>query len=241
LDNHNDNTQGLLSLEQEPQNFIAMSIDLVKELSEVRRMILEMAWRVQTQVDRVIAALEKRDIVLAREVKLADEAINHLELQIENECLRIFALGQPLAGDLRFVLAVLRINSNLERIGDKAKTIAKRIIDLIDCAPLNLPPVLLDMARESRAMLHEALTGLEHEDATLCRHVRTSDDRVDAMQKELFNWAHAEIPQHVEATHAVIDILSISRALERIADLSSNIAEDVIFIVEGTVVRHTRG
>jgi phosphate transport system protein len=89
-------------------------------------------------------------------------------------------------------------------------------------------------------MLGEVLIALANEDAELCRHVRLSDDRVDALQKELFNWAHSEIPKHVESTHGVIDVLSISRALERIADLSTNIAEDVIFIVEGSVVRHRK-
>ena len=137
-------------------------------------------------------------------------------------------------------MAVLRINSNLERIGDKAKTIAKRIIDLTDCQPLSMPAALIEMAHEARKMLSDALTALANEDADLCRHVRMSDDRVDALQKELFNWAHSEIPRHVESTHAVIDVLSISRALERIADLSTNIAEDVIFIVEGSVVRHRK-
>jgi phosphate transport system protein len=218
-----------------------MAIDLIQELTDVRRMILTMASSVQRQVDRAMTALETRDIALARIVKEGDEEINHLELDIENECLRIFALSHPVAGDLRFVMAVLRINSNLERIGDKAKSIAKRTIDLIDCAPLSIPPSMIEMGRESRAMLSDAVKALTDEDADLCRHVRHSDDRVDALQKELFTWAHAEIPRHVESTHAVIDILSISRALERIADLSSNIAEDVIFIVEGTIVRHHRG
>lgn len=218
-----------------------MPIDLIHELIEVRRRILAMASTVQAQVERAITALETRDLPLARQVKAADADINHQELDIENECVRIFALTHPVAGDLRFMMAVLRINTNLERIGDKAKTIAKRVIDLIDLAPVAMPPVLLHMAREAQTMLIDATTALANEDADLCRHVRLSDDRVDALQKELFNWAHAEIPKHVESTHAVIDVLSISRALERIADLSSNIAEDVIFIVDGAVVRHRKG
>jgi phosphate transport system protein len=218
-----------------------MGIDLINELTHVRRLILSMAASVEQQVDRALTALASKDIALARLVREGDEEINHLELDIENECLRIFALTHPVAGDLRFVMAVLRINSNLERIGDKAKTIAKRIIDLTDCIPLPFPQALLDMSRETRKMLSDALTALANEDADLCRHVRLADDRVDDLQRELFKWAHKEIPQHVESTHAVIDVLSISRALERIADLSTNIAEDVIFVVEGAVVRHSRG
>jgi len=217
-----------------------MGMDLIHELVEVRRSILSMAASVERQVDRALSALVNKDLALARLVQAGDEEINHLELDIENECLRIFALTHPVAGDLRFVMAVLRINSNLERVGDKAKTIAKRIIDLSNCEPMTLPPAIPEMAQEARKMLGDALTALANEDSDLGRHVRVSDDRVDALQKELFNWAHREIPQHVESTHAVIDILSISRALERIADLSANIAEDVIFIVEGSIVRHSR-
>jgi phosphate transport system protein len=218
-----------------------MAIDLINELTHVRQLILSMAGSVEHQVDRAIKALVSKDITLARRVCADDSEINTIELEIENECLRIFALAHPVAGDLRFVLAVLRINSNLERIGDKAKTISKRIIDLIDCAPVNFPPALIQMSRESQHMLKDALTALANQDAELCRHVRRSDDQVDALQKEIFGWAHAEIPAHVEATHAVIDVLSISRALERIADLSADIAEDVLFLVEGAVVRHGRG
>jgi phosphate transport system protein len=217
-----------------------MGIDLVTELTEVRRMILTMAAAVEQQVDRAIRALQTKDIALAREVRQSDSEINQLELDIENECLRIFALTHPVAGDLRFVMAVLRMNSNLERIGDKAKSIAKRVIDLTDCVPLPLPAALFDMAREARGMLASALTALANEDAELCRQVRRSDDRVDEMQRQIFTWAHLEIPRHVETTQAVIDVLSIGRALERIADLAAAIAEDVIFLVEGSVVRHTK-
>ena len=216
-------------------------IDLVQELTQVRRLILSLAASVEQQVERALAALVNKDIALARRVHQDDHEINTCELDIENECLRILALSHPVAGDLRFVMAVLRINSNLERIGDKAKTIAKRIIDLTDCAPLPLPSALIEMSRQSRKMLGDALTALANEDVDLCRRIRLSDDRVDALQKDLFAWAHAEIPEHVEATHAVIDVLSISRALERIADLSADIAEDVIFLVEGAIVRHGRG
>src|SRR5436190_23822528 len=102
------------------QVITSMPLDLFHELIEVRRMILTMANSVERQVDRAITALERRDIAMARLVQAGDEEINHLEVDIESECLRIFALGQPLAGDLRFVLAVLRINNNLERMGDKA-------------------------------------------------------------------------------------------------------------------------
>ena len=215
-----------------------MGMNLVTELVEVRRSILSMAAIVEQQIDRAITALRSMDIALARLVKAGDDEINNLEIEIENECLRIFALTHPVAGDLRFMRAVLRSTSNLERIGDKAQSIATRIIDLVDCAPVRLPPALVEMSGKTRTMLGDALTALANEDADLGRRVRVSDDRVDALHSEVFNWAHREIPVHVEATHAVIDVLSIGRALERVADLAAAIAEDVIFLVEGSIVRH---
>ena len=124
-----------------------MGVDLVTELTEVRRMILTMAAAVEQQIDRAISALQRKDIALARQVREGDGEINQLELDIENECLRIFALTHPVAGDLRFVMAVLRMNSNLERIGDKAKSIAKRVIDLTDCAPLPMPLGSFELSR----------------------------------------------------------------------------------------------
>lgn len=217
-----------------------MAIDLHKKLLKIRRDILTMAASVEQQVDNALAALVHKDLTLAKEVHASDREINSIELDIESECLRIFALTHPVAGDLRFIMAVLRINSDLERIGDKAKSIAKRVIDLIDCTPVPLPLQLADMAQQTRTMLSNALTALADEDAALCRSVLVSDDRVDELQKDIFRWAHQEIPRNVECTHAVISVLSISRALERIADLATNIAENVIFLVEGSVVRHKK-
>jgi len=218
-----------------------MGINLVTELVEVRRAILSMAASVEHQVDQAIVALTAKDVALARKVQAGDDEINYQEIDIENECLRILALTHPVAGDLRFVMAVLRINGNLERIGDKAKAIAKRVIDLADCIPLQLPPALDEMALQTRRMLGDALTSLANEDAALARQVRQADDPVDNLLREVFTWGHREIPRQVEATQAVIDVLSISRALERVADLSTNIAEDVIFLVEGAIVRHRQG
>src|SRR5262245_45887918 len=134
-----------------------MGMVLLNELVEIRRAILRQAESVQQQVQRAVGALRNRDVALARQVRAGDEAINRAEIDIEQECLRAFALAHPLAGDLRFVMAVLRINSDLERIGDKAKTIAKRVLDLAECAPMSMPPSLLVMAARSQSMLDETL------------------------------------------------------------------------------------
>ncbi len=163
-----------------------------------------------------------------------------MDVGIESECLRILALSQPVAADLRLVLSVLRMNTDLERVGDEAKSIAKRVLDLQSSDPLPLPSMLREMADASKSMLGNALTALSEGDSDLCRRVRRADQQVDDLQKEVFAWVQEEIPRHVEATRSAIDILSVARRFERIADLSTNIAEDVIFLIEGAQVRHVK-
>jgi phosphate transport system protein len=217
-----------------------MPIDLRRELTELRRAILGMGSVVEQRVDRVLDALDRGDVELARTVRTSDREIDEMENDIESECLRVLALCQPVAADLRLVMTVLRINGTLERIGDNAKSIAKRIIDLGPANPHAPPRTLAVMAEAARGMLADALTGLAEHDAALCRRVRGADEQVDAHQKEIFTWIQEEIPRRVDATRAAINYLSIARRLERIADLATNIAEDVIFLVEGALVRHLR-
>ena len=217
-----------------------MPIDLHKELTELRRAILSMGSVVEQRVDRVLDALDRHDVDLARAVRMGDREIDEMDNGIESECLRVLALGQPVATDLRLVMTVLRINSALERIGDNAKSIAKRVIDLGPASPFEPPVTLGVMARAARGMLGDALTGLAERDADLCRCVLDADEQVDVHQKEIFTWIQDEIPRHADATRAAINYLSVARRLERIADLATNIAEDVIFLVEGSLVRHAR-
>jgi phosphate transport system protein len=215
-----------------------MSIDLRTELTECRRAILKMGAVVEQRVGAAIESLFDRDVAAARSVRMGDDEIDEMDLDIEAECLRILALSHPVAGDLRFVLAVMRINADLERIGDCAKGISKRVVALDASSPIELPPAVSGMAAAARQMLGDALAGLANHDAALCRQVRREDERVDDLLKEMYAWVQEEIPQHVETTRSAIDVLSVARKLERIADLSTNIAENVIFLVEGSVVRH---
>jgi phosphate transport system protein len=215
-----------------------MPIDLQAELTELRRGILTMGAAVEGRVRQAVEALLHRDREAARVVRKGDNEIDRMELDIEEECLRILALSQPVAGDLRFVLSVMRINSEFERIGDLARSIAKRVNALSKLAPSDIPDALVRMAEETEQMLSDALTALTEEDAVLARRVRRADERVDDLQKEMYHWVKQEIPLHVESTATSIEYLSIARKLERVADLSTNISEEVIFLVEGRVVRH---
>ncbi len=217
-----------------------MAIDLHKELLNLRREILNMGAVVEQRLRRVIEALEHFDSAVARDVRAADVEIDNIEIQIDSECLRVLALGQPVAGDLRFVLTVMRINSELERIGDYCRGIAKRIVNISMMPAIDLPDTLFELAAGAQQMLADALAALSNEDASLCRQVRRSDDRIDDLNREVFAWCRSEIPRDVENMDAAIEVLSIAQRFERIADVSAAIAGEVIFLVEGNVVRHTR-
>lgn len=218
-----------------------MPADIDKELISLRRAILTMGSSVQSRVDQAFEAFLERDLEQARRIKKGDREIDEMEVDIEGECLRVLALCHPLARDLRFVLATIRIDNDLERIADHAKSIAKRVIDLDGLDPVEIPPTIYTMAQTAREMLAESLRALADEDVELARRVRGSDQTVDDIQKSVFQWAQEQIPRDVDSTRTVIDVLSVIRAIERIADLATNIAEDVIFIAEGLVVRHRRG
>ncbi|MBX3374761.1 MAG: phosphate signaling complex protein PhoU [Phycisphaeraceae bacterium] len=213
-------------------------MELERQLTGIRRHILRFGASVEQRVTRAIEALEQRNEAIAREVREGDAEINAEEIDIEHECLQVLALTHPVASDLRFIMTVLRINNDLERVGDKAKNISKRVLAMGGFRQLDLPDTLRQMGEETRRMLGNALSALANNDPDLASQVRRADDRVDQLQKELFTWAHDQIRGSVDRTEAVIQLLAVVRALERIADLSTNIAEDVIFLIGGQVVRH---
>lgn len=215
-----------------------MAIDLPTELTDLRRAILTMGATVEQRLNTILIALRSHDVELARTIRHGDRPIDEMELGIEKKCLHILALSQPVAGDLRFILAVLRINTDLERIGDLAKGIAKRVLDLSRQTAIPLPGALLEMSERCGHMTAVALSALADNDATACGRIREEDERIDALHKQIFTWVHQEIPRHVDHTEAAIDVLTIARSIERVADHACSIAEDVVFVVEGTVVRH---
>jgi phosphate transport system protein len=161
-----------------------------------------------------------------------------MEVDAEKECVRILALSHPVAGDLRLVLATARITTDLERIGDMAKGIAKRALHLEEIVAPGIPTILQQMSKATTDMFGQAIEALANEDVVQARSVLAQDERVDDLQKEMFVWARDAIMDDPEQTEACIDMLSIARKLERIADLSTNISEEVIFLVEGKVTKH---
>ena len=215
-----------------------MAVNLQNDLIELRRSLLSMGALVEQRVNDIVDALIDSNLQTADAVRRGDDEIDQMEVSIEAQCMRLLALAHPVATDLRFVLAVIRISGELERIGDLARGIAKRIIKLSQVDAVELPSSLIDLAFGSRTMLSDVLSAMGSEDANLCRQVRRSDQRIDDIHKTVLVWAREEIPKSSESASMAIEFLSIAQRLERIADLASHVADDVIFLIEGRVVRH---
>lgn len=215
-----------------------MGVNLQNDIVELRRSLLSMGALVEQRVNDVVDALIDSNLQTAEAVRRGDDEIDQMEVSIEAQCMRLLALAHPVATDLRFVLAVIRISGELERIGDLARGIAKRIIKLSQVDAVELPSSLIDLAFGARTMLSDVLSAMANEDAQLCRQVRRSDQRIDDIHKTVLVWAREEIPKSADSASMAIEFLSIAQRFERIADLASHVADDVIFLIEGRVVRH---
>lgn len=217
-----------------------MTKSLDDDLQLLRQRILRMGGMVEEATRNATAALTQRRPDLARRVLEADDTIDMVELDVDEECLRILALHQPVAGDLRYITAVLKINNDLERIGDLACNVAERAIDLSARDPLVLPMQFERMTESVRAMLHDALDALVSRNAALARDVCARDKEVNAIHRENFEILQECMKADADTVERCVDLLSASRQLERMADQTTNIAEDVVFLVEGLVIRHRR-
>ncbi|MAI66796.1 MAG: phosphate transport system regulatory protein PhoU [Phycisphaerae bacterium] len=214
-----------------------MNTKIEKGISRLRKDILLMAGEVESQVYRSFQSLVEQNRDLAKEVRVDDTNINSMEMDLESECLEILALDHPVASDLRFVLATMRIVNSLERMADLAAGVAKRGSKISKSKDIVvMPSALLGMMNSTTAMIKNVIESLASDDTLLARRVRESDDEVDELRKEVLSWAQSSI---ADLTATSISIITIATKIERIADLATNIAEDVIFAVEGENVRHS--
>lgn len=212
---------------------------LHKELEHLEKQLLALTAIVEENVQLSFKALTDRNVPLAKKLIASDEVVNRKEVELEEECLKILALHQPVANDLRMIVAILKINSNLERIADQAVNISERTVDIcrfdqVDC-PLNLG----DMAQKVIVMLEKAIEALINADLELAQGVLKLDDEVDTLHGRNYQLFKDYIRCNPETIDTVLSYLTVSRHLERVADLATNIAEDVIYLNEGTIVRHT--
>jgi len=217
-----------------------MTKSIDDDLKLLRQRILRMGGMVEEATRNATAALTQRRADLARRVIEADDAIDMVELDVDEECLRILALHQPVASDLRSITAVLKINNDLERIGDLACNVAERAIDLSGRDPLSVPLQFERMTEIVRAMLHDSLDALVTRNADLARDVCARDRQVNEIHRQNFGTLQECMKADPLTVERCVDLLSASRQLERMADQTTNIAEDVVFLVEGQVIRHRR-
>lgn len=212
---------------------------LHKELGQLEKQLLTLAAVVEESVQQAIKALSGHNRELAQKVIDNDDHINRLEVDLEEECLKVLALHQPVANDLRMIVAVLKINNDLERIADQAANICERALAISESPKMICPLELDKMGGKVIDMLEKALDSLVNADLEMARNVLELDDEVDAIHSGNYKSFKDYVRHHPDSVDIVLSYLTVSRHLERVADLATNIAEDVIYLNEGSIVRHT--
>jgi phosphate transport system protein len=211
-----------------------------RELDQLKKRILSLGAMAEERVRTAVKAMETRDSELAKRIIGTDYEIDEAEMEIEEECLKILALHQPVAVDLRFISAVIKINNDLERIGDEAVNIADRVLIICKREKLEIPFDFSAMAEKTETMLKTSLDAVVNLDLDLAVKVIISDDEVDALENKAYDVIKEAIEDYPDRVGCLINLLLISRHLERIADHAQNIAEEVVYMIEGEIVRHGR-
>jgi phosphate transport system protein len=215
-----------------------METHFQQELNKLKEQLLKMAGLAERAISNAIEALVKRNTPLAEKTIAEDEKINEMEIRVDDLCLKLLALHQPLAADLRFITSAMRINTELERIGDLSVNIAERAISL-DQEPQLKPYIDLPrMAEITQSMVKDVLDAFVNGDARLARSVCERDDQVDALNDQVFRELLTYMMSDPKTITRAVHLIIVSRCLERIADHATNIAEGVIFMVQALVIKH---
>jgi phosphate transport system protein len=215
-----------------------MSVHLQREIERLKKNLLSLCAIVEDQVQMAVRALLDRDVEAALAVEKRDADIDHREVEVEEECLKTLALHQPVAVDLRFIIAALKINNDLERIGDLAVNIARKAASFAGEPPMDIPFDIAGMWEKTQAMLRDSLDAMVNTDAVLAARVCARDDEVDAIKRQIRVAVEERMQRRPQEVRALLRLLAVSRNLERIADCATNIAEDVIYMAEGRIIRH---
>ncbi len=208
------------------------------ELNEVKVRLLTMSGEAETALRLAVEALLERDLEKAQQVIDGDKVINHMEVEIEDACIDLLALQQPMARDLRMLVAAIKIANDLERVGDHAVNLAESADRLARGHPIAPEPEIVEMARLARDMLADALEAFVRGDATAGREVCLRDDKVDALNRSVFRILLTHMMEDPATIGTGLELLLVSRNLERVADLATNVAEEVVFLVEGKSIKH---
>jgi phosphate transport system protein len=208
------------------------------ELADLKAKLLTLSGEAEAALSTAVQALLERDAARAATVIAGDGTLNDLENEVEDAVVQLLATQQPMARDLRLLMAALKIANDLERVGDHAVNIAQSVERLIAVRPITPEPELIEMARQSRTMLADAMEAFVRGDAAAGRAICRRDDQVDALHRSMFRILLTHMAEDPHVIGAAIELLLVSRNLERVADLATNIAEDVVFLVEGKNIKH---
>jgi len=215
-----------------------VTLHFLREMDRLNANLVEIGNKIETQVSMAFHAVIQLDEAAASRVIKGDVEIDHIEIQMEEECLKLLALYQPVASDLRFIIAALKINTDLERIGDHAKNIAEAAIKLSSDPAIKIPQSMHSIYKQARLMLRKTLLAFVEADHELAVKVLEMDDEVDKMCDAELPRQIELIQKHPEDAGQRLMLLSVCRQLERIGDHASNIAEDVVYLLSGEIIRH---
>jgi phosphate transport system protein len=216
-----------------------MAENLFRMLDDLKQRLLFLSSHVEESVAKVVTALVSRDARLAQEVIVGDAEIDKLEIQIEQECEKIFVLQGPVACDMRFVVATFKINGYLERMGDLTKKIGKNVVYLCGTPPTSARVDFREIADRARSMVKRSMDAFVNSDVALARQVVVDDDAVDQLKDALYEEILDTIPRHLDQLKPLLKLYSVARNFERLGDMATHVAEEVIFLVDGASVRHS--
>ena len=217
-----------------------MSIHLSRDLEMLHRHVMSMCAHVEQMIHDAVDTLHQPDFERARQIVSRDDAIDEMDVQIEEECLKLLALHQPVAVDLRRITTAMKISAELERVADLAVSISERACGIASSPELSVPDNLKDMSRVALVMLQQSIDAYVQLDVRLAKQVCRDDEHVDELNRTIIRELITLMQRRPESVEAAIHLFSASRQIERIADHATNIAEDVVYLVEGEIVRHSR-
>ncbi len=217
-----------------------MTIHFVREMEHLHRDILSMCSAVEELIHDAVDGLKHGRSELALEVSGRDREVDEWDVRIEEECLKILALYHPVANDLRRVAVVMKITAELERVADLAVSIAERSVGIGECGGFPMPSRLSEMTREALGMLHDSIDAFVEQNAAAARKVCLRDEHVDKLNSDLIDEVVVVMKQRPELVDPGLHLFSVIRHVERVADHATNIAEDVVYLVEGAIIRHPR-
>ncbi len=215
-----------------------MSIHLIRDLDSLHRLLLTMCSRVEDMIHSAVEALHNPDYSRARDIIAQDDVIDALDVEIEEECLKLLALHQPVAIDLRRITTVMKISAELERVADLGASIAERALGIISTPEIAVPENLKEMSRQALDMLHHSIDAYVQLDVRLARRVCLLDESVDQLNREIIDELTSLMRNRPDLIDPALHLFSASRQIERIADHATNIAEDVVYLVQGEIIRH---